>query len=320
MNRRSAERVGVEAPTYNDLLEKVRDLERETEKRKRAEQFSKTVLNSLSAHIAIIDEDGSILETNEAWKNFATSNDISARPDMIGVNYLKLCEGAEGDSADEAGDVARGIRSVIAGETEEFVIDYPCHSPGQKRWFYMRARRMAGPGPVRVVVSHENITALKLAEEELKQQEAELLRKTRHLDEANTALRVLLKQREADKAELEEKVLANARDLILPYVERLRETRLGDRQREYIDQIDAHLNEIISPFLHRIYAQYRDLTPQEIRVATMIKSGRTTKEIAASLGVSQSAVEFHRKNIRRKFGISHKRANLRSHLLSLEER
>jgi DNA-binding CsgD family transcriptional regulator len=282
-----------------------------------AEPFAATVLNSMSAHIAILDENGAILETNRAWREFAVSNAVDSPPDMLGVNYLELCDCAGGDSAEGAGEVSRGIRRVIAGELEEFLMDYPCHSPGRRRWFYMRARRVSGPGPLRVVVSHENITALKLAEEALRRREEELERKTRRLDETNAALKVLLHRREVDRKELEEQVLVNVRELAMPYVEKLRGTRLDADQRAFLEILEGHLNEVVSPFLHRLYAAFRDLTPQEIRVASLLKDGKSTKEIGELLHVSPGAVEFHRKNIRRKFGLQGRRANLRTFLLSL---
>ncbi|MFP4310022.1 MAG: LuxR C-terminal-related transcriptional regulator [Thermodesulfobacteriota bacterium] len=281
------------------------------------EPFAATVLNSLSAHIAILDENGVILETNRAWREFAVSNAVDSPPDMLGVNYLELCDCAGGDSAEGAGEVSRGIRRVIAGELDEFLMDYPCHSPDRRRWFYMRARRVSGPGPLRVVVSHENITALKLAEEALRRREEELERKTLRLDETNAALKVLLQRREADRRELEEQVLANVRELAMPYVEKLRGTPLDADQRAFLEILEGHLDEVVSPFLHRLYADYRNLTPQEIRVASLVKEGRSTKEIGELLHVSPGAVEFHRKNIRRKFGLQGRRANLRTFLLSL---
>ena len=100
---------------------------------KESQQYTKTILNSLSAHIAIIDENGVILETNRAWKQFANSNQLEVRPEICNVNYLEICDKAQGESADKAKEVAKGIRSVINGDIEEFVIDYPCHSPDQKR-------------------------------------------------------------------------------------------------------------------------------------------------------------------------------------------
>jgi hypothetical protein len=93
--------------------------------------------------------------------------------------------------------------------TEEFLYDYPCHSEDGPQWYYMRALRMSGDGPVRVVASHEEITALKLTEEALKKSQEELIEQKQSLEETNIAMKVLLKQREEDKLDLEKKVLNN---------------------------------------------------------------------------------------------------------------
>ena len=91
--------------------------------------LAKTVLNSLSANIAIIDEYGVILETNQAWRNYATVNKMEGHNDSIGVNYLALCDATTGKETKYARDVAAGIRSVINGDLKEFLYDYPCHGP-----------------------------------------------------------------------------------------------------------------------------------------------------------------------------------------------
>ena len=135
--------------------------------------LAKTVLDSLSAPIAILDQNGVILETNQAWRQFAEDNQARGPIDFIGVNYLKVCDASRGKDAKDAHKVAAGIRAVIAGEIEEFLYDYPCHSPTGKHWYYMRAIRMSGKGPIRVVVSHSEITALKLAEKALRKREKE---------------------------------------------------------------------------------------------------------------------------------------------------
>jgi hypothetical protein len=84
--------------------------------------------------------------------------------------------------------VAKGIRQVIDGGVDEFLYDYPCHSPDGPHWYYMRAIRMSGEGPLRVVVSHEEITALKLSEEALRKSEAQLTAQKVELEETNIAL------------------------------------------------------------------------------------------------------------------------------------
>ena len=138
-----------------------------------SDPLAKTVLDSISAHIAILDQDGVILETNKAWQSFAQSGKVREKVDFIGINYLNVCDGSTGEDAEDARAVAAGIRSVISGEIKEFAYDYPCHSPTGRHWYYMRAIRMAAEGPMRIVVSHSEITALKLAEEALVERERE---------------------------------------------------------------------------------------------------------------------------------------------------
>lgn len=282
-----------------------------------ADPLAMAVLNSLSAHIAILDADGVILHTNEAWRTYARRNRLQGTPDAVGTNYLHICETTCGEDAEGAQCVASGIRAVIAGEETEFLYDYPCHGPNGKNWYYMRAIRMAGPDPARVVVSHEDITALKLTEEALRERETELEDQKQSLEETNIALKVLLKQREDDKAELERKVLANIKDLVFPYVEKLKAAPLRQREKTMVEIIDTHLRDVISPFLQQMANAGLLLTPQELLVAQLVKDGKTSKEVASLLNVTEATVNFHRKNLRTKFGLKGRRANLRSHLMSL---
>ncbi|HTZ39400.1 MAG TPA: PAS domain-containing protein [Syntrophales bacterium] len=162
----------------------------------------------------------------------------------------------------------------------------------------------------------EEIAERKLAEKALKKRERELKMKTDSLQEVNTALKVLIAQREEDRREVEEKILNNVKELLLPYIEKMEKTKLTDLQQSYLRVIGTNLDNIISPFLKNLHSKYLDLTPKETRVATLVKEGRTTKEIAELLGMSVAAVEFHRNNIRRKLGLRNKKANLVSHLAS----
>jgi len=161
-----------------------------------------------------------------------------------------------------------------------------------------------------------DISDRKRAADELRKRERELGAKSRNLEELNIALKVLLKQREEDRAELEEKLLTNVKKLVEPYLEKLRRTRADIDQLAYINVIETHLNDILSPFQRNLATKYPNLTPREIQITNLIKEGKTTKEIAAILNSSQGAVDFHRNNIRNKLGLKNKNANLRSHLLS----
>jgi len=115
----------------------------------------------LSAHVAVLDQDGRIVAVNRPWRDFAQSQGGSG--DYIGENYLQVCTAA-GDPL--ALEVARGLLAILAGVEREGVWEYPCHGPRERRWFELRATRHAGAGPVRVVLAHQNITAAREAEEE----------------------------------------------------------------------------------------------------------------------------------------------------------
>jgi PAS domain S-box-containing protein len=157
----------------------------------------------------------------------------------------------------------------------------------------------------------------KLADKNLRQKERELQLNALHLEETNIAMKVLLEKREKDKNELEEMVLANVRGLLLPCLERLRGCRLNDRQSIYADILESNLQTIVSPFLHRLSNRFLNLTPTEIQVAGLVREGKTSKEIASLINVSERGVEFHRNNIRRKLDLTNAKKNLRTYLLSL---
>jgi len=157
-----------------------------------SDQLAKTVLNSLSANIAILDENGVILVTNHAWCEYATANEKEGPVDSVGVNYLDLCDATTGKEAKDARAVAAGIRSVIRGDIKEFLYDYPCHGPDGLHFYYIRAIRVAEIEPIRVVVAHEDITALKLAEAAVRKREQERDRLRHSLELAREVQQQLL--------------------------------------------------------------------------------------------------------------------------------
>ena len=130
---------------------------------------------------------------------------------------------------------------------------------------------------------------------------------------------VLLKQREADKSELQENVLTNVKELVRPYLARLSRSRLDASQRMLVEVLDANLESIVSPFVGKLSSRYFNLTPMEVKVAGLIKEGQTNKEIADLLALSKNTILFHRYNIRTKLGLKGRKVNLRSYLLSFEE-
>jgi len=165
-----------------------------------------------------------------------------------------------------------------------------------------------------------DITERKLMENALRNSKDELARRVRErtleLEESNTALKVLLKQREQDQRELEENILSNIKHLILPYVNKLKRNRSMSEELVYLNILESNLQEIVSPFSSKMSFRYLDFTPREILVANLIKDGRQDKDIMDILNISLETVKSHRQNIRKKLGIYGKRSNLRMKLLS----
>jgi DNA-binding NarL/FixJ family response regulator len=151
----------------------------------------------------------------------------------------------------------------------------------------------------------------------VKERTRDLEIKTKSLEEMNIAMKILLKKREEDKIELEDNVLTNVKELVMPFVDKFRKTQLDEQQKTFLSIIESNLNEIISPFTRRLSLEYLRLTPSEIQIANMTKHGNTSKKIAKIMNISPRTVDTHKKNIRRKIGLEGKRANLRSYLLSL---
>ncbi len=133
-----------------------------------AEARVNSTLDALSAHIAIVDETGTILAVNRAWREFAVANEFRGTSHGVGWNYLDVCRSATGAEMAEARAAGDGIRAVMDGSRTQFRLEYACPGPPGLRWFQLRVTRFFEDGLVRVVVAHENVTEIKLAERALR--------------------------------------------------------------------------------------------------------------------------------------------------------
>jgi PAS domain S-box-containing protein len=132
------------------------------------------ILDALPAHVALLDGRGVILAVNEAWRHFAAANALLEPSACIGQNYLEICGRATAASVPEARAAAEGIRRVLQGETMEFVLDYPCHSPTEERWFRLMATPLPQEAGCGAVVMHINITERKRLEQSARESELHL--------------------------------------------------------------------------------------------------------------------------------------------------
>ncbi|RYG70956.1 diguanylate cyclase, partial [bacterium] len=132
-----------------------------------SQQFWQATLDALPSHVAVLDEQGTILATNRTWRLFAAENGGASLSDEVGANYLEVCERSPAGEVPEAAAVACGVRDVINGNKNEFKIEYPCHSPTEQRWFQVHVTRFQTQDKLRIVVAHENISERKRIEQAL---------------------------------------------------------------------------------------------------------------------------------------------------------
>ncbi len=299
------------APAVSRALQEVQErteLKRIENALKDSEVKYRTIFENTGAATLIIDENAAIvlvnrqfeqlsgysrgeLEGKKKWVDFVFEEDLAK---VKGIKWpaekthRKTAPGYEFRLADRGGEV-KDVFATLA----------------------------AIPATHTAVLSLLDISERKLAEEALKKREQELEIQSQNLEEANTALKVLLKHREEDKITLEEQILANVNKLVFPNLEVLKALHLNETQLAHVRIIEQHLHDIVSPFLRNLSSSYLNLTPREIQIASLVKDGKTTKEITDLLNISATAVDFHRKNLRSKFGIKNKRTNLRSYLTTL---
>jgi len=161
------------------------------------------------------------------------------------------------------------------------------------------------------------IAERKLAQKKLKESEMALKDKSAALKEVNTAMNVLLKNREDDQADMENIIVANVKDMVLPFLEKLSRSQLDEKQATYVEIIQSNISNIVSPFLRQIPMKFFDLTPTEIQIADLVRKDKTTKEIAQILNASSKTIEAHRNRLRKKLGLTNQRIQLRDYLMTL---
>ena len=263
---------------------------------------------SATDRLFIYDSELNLLETNKAaLEMFAPG---TKKEDIVGKNLLDILPHAK-----ETGAYDAHLNVIRTGKSYE-INDTAPPAPHLKNEHVNVKIFKVGDG-VGVIV--RDITDLKRNEEQLIEREFELQSKARDLEEVNTALKVLLKRRENDKADLSKNMLLNLKELVYPFLAKLKGTELNRTQQSYINLIESNLDDITSPFLRIMSMDHLRLTPAEIRLADLIKQGRNTKEIADVLFLSSNTIDSYRKKIRKKLGLQNKKINLRTHLIAIEK-
>lgn len=218
------------------------------------------------------------------------------------------------------------FKKLLAGEIEDYTVEKRyLRKDGAQWWASVNVSMVKGDTgqPKHYIVIVEDISERKAAEAALQRAGDELAAKvkerTAELEAANTALKVLLNHRAEEKRELEEKVVASANQLIMPFLERLGVSGLTSDQGTLVEIVASGVREITSPFARRLSSKLVGLTPKELEVARLVKDGKTSNEIADLLAISDNAVAFHRQNIRNKLGLNKQKINLRTYLSQIAD-
>ena len=299
-------------------LRDITDIKEAKNSLQKSERMYRMLFEGFANPIILLDSETKVLMINSVG-----AKNIGLPPrECIGKSIFKLVPALD-DS------YRRLLRQVIV--TRKGVIEEKAvKTPTGTRWFWSVIEPVFnadGRSDGVQIVSHD-FTKRKKAEQALERVHKDLEQRVRErtkklreqanrLEEVNTALNVLLKKREEDKLNLEEKVLFNVKEIIEPLIDNLKNSDLNENQISYADTLKTLLSDIVSPFSQILHTKFLKLTLSEIRVANLIKEGKTTKEIAILLNSTPRAVVFHRQNIRKKLGLSDRKANLGSHLLSL---
>lgn len=147
---------------------------------------------------------------------------------------------------------------------------------------------------------------------------SEVKKKTKMLEETNTALRGLLEHRGDDKRTRDKEIYTSFEKFAFPYLDKLATTPMDSEQKTYLQILRSNLEEIVQPYANKLISLESKLTHTELRVADLVKLGKSSQEIADALNMSLQAVFFHRNNIRKKLGLRKSGTNLRAFLCSLE--
>jgi PAS domain S-box-containing protein len=218
------------------------------------------------------------------------------------------------------------FKDLLAGKLQDYMVEKRYFRKDGSMWWARVSASMVrddSGSPKYFIVIVEDINDRKLAEEALMQaheeMEAKVAERTAELAATNTALKVLLDQREHEKKETEQKMLASAKRLILPFLNQLMKSGLNPEQKALAEVVKTGVHEITAPFARNLSSSLVGLTPRELSVAALVKEGNTSAQIAEILSMSENAVAFHRQNIRRKLGILKKNINLCTYLNHLPD-
>lgn len=275
--------------------------------------LSSRTLDSLPAGVAILDQNFKLCDQNRTYADYLRIYSPVGPKKALGMCYFDYMPG----SRSQLEKWFRETRDANRLETKyDFKLRLKYDTTKETTYWDASvvpllgaARKVTG-----IVIFCLDVTNRHQALETIKRKQTELEVLGKKFEDSKAGMRALLDMQAQTRKRSEEKLSLNVNNLVLPLVARIKSSRLNKEQRAILDLIESTLTDITSGFSHELSSPALGLTPREILVAGLIKAGKTSKEIAAMLRVSPASIEFHRGNIRKKLGLTHKKRNLRSYL------
>ena len=247
--------------------------------------------------IVLIDPDGVVLYTNHSLPGLFL--------DMaVGAHLLKELPELSRKEAEQC--LKRVNKTGVFGS---FSLEYPSKD-GTVEYFEARVGPIQAGKVMAYIINISDITKQKLLEMEINKLQS-------NLEETNITLKVLLKRIEKERLLFQENLSTNILCNIEPYLNKLKITHLDKDQRRAVEILDQNIRDMASPLVYSVMTMNLRLTPSEMQISNFIRQGYSSKEIAELLNISPATIDKHRKNIRKKLGITNKKQNLRSVLSSI---
>jgi PAS domain S-box-containing protein len=275
-----------------------------------SEERYRTIIENIHDGYYEVDLDGNYTFFNEGLLRITGYS----RDEMLGLNNRRIVDEYNNKK------VFKVFNQVYLTGVPAHAFDWECiRKDGTRRFVEVSVslKRDIYGRPAGFMGIARDITERKKYQAELEAKENELKQKNKSLEEANTALNVIMKKVEEHRLVHEETLRDNLNKVAMPYLQRAKEKIKDKSAADHLRLLEESLSSIFAPYAHSIASEFPHLTSTEIDVANFIVQGKRTKEIADVLNVTPKAIEVHRNNLRRKFGLTNQKAGLRTHLLSL---